>query len=266
MRASAEWVHSHASNVSNYASTTQSLSLDFSRVQSLPLSLPSLSDLRDRSPSLPSLTGWLREANLAPGSVVDLRAAIRNGWTSLSDDQRWWADFAITATGVGAIVGWASFGCAVVVTPGGPVLMALASGACATFAAQSGTDLVKAGYERFAGRSAIESAVEAGKLAGITFGAILGGAGAGQFLAWQRFRHFKDFQGYARAARSLTRQSLTPVKPSVQLLRGRGYDIDHVIPVKCGWTMKIAPEVIGSLSNLHALPASINRSIGSKGC
>src|SRR5262249_48834578 len=157
--------------------------------------------------------------------------------------------------GVGTVVGWATFGCAIVATPAGPVFVALASGACAAVARRGGTELVRVGFERFAGRSLDESALNAGVLVGTMVGARVGAKGAGELIHWLHFRHFKDFGGYAKMARSLTQQSLVPVKAQVSTLRVNGFDIDHIIPVKCGWAMRIAPEVIASLDNLHALPA-----------
>ena len=103
-------------------------------------------------------------------------------------------------------------------------------------------------------------------MAGFALGASIGAVGTARFSNWLTFRSYKDYKGYAHLARSLTRQSLVPLKSNVQAFKANFYDIDHVIPVKCGWVMKIPPAVIASISNLQALPASINRSIGSKGC
>lgn len=77
------------------------------------------------------------------------------------------------------------------------------------------------------------------------------------------------FKALMSKVSSSTRQSLNgsgELRAQVQAFRANGYDIDHKIPILCGWIMGIAPSVIGSLSNLQALPASINRSIGAKDC
>jgi hypothetical protein len=208
----------------------------------------------------------VQRGSFSQGAIVDLRDAIAKGLVLVPRDQQWWMEFAIVTASVGTVVGWATFGCAIVATPGGPVLVALASSACAVVAAQGGTELVKVSYKRFTGRPLNESAMKAGTIAGTMLGLTLGSAGASQFINWRQFRHFKDFGGYASEARSLTRQSLSPVKAQTEALRAKSHDIDHVIPVKCGWILRIPPNVIGSLSNLQGLPASVNRSIGSKGC
>ena len=194
-------------------------------------------------------------------TLVDLRVAIANGWLLVPRDGEWWGQFALTTGVVGITVGWVSFGCAIVATPVGPAFVALASGACAVAGSHLGIELVKVGYERVAGVLPSDSALKAGRLAGITIGTI----GAAKVVEWEQFWRFKNYAGYAHEARNLTRQSLGPLRPQIQALRGAFYDIDHVIPVKCGWALRIPPERIGSLPNLQALPASINRSIGTKG-
>ena len=78
-----------------------------------------------------------------------------------------------------------------------------------------------------------ESALKAGTIAGTTLAIALGSMGASQFVSWRQFRHFKDFDGYASEARSLTRQSLSPLKAQTEALREESFDVDHVIPVKC---------------------------------
>jgi hypothetical protein len=107
-------------------------------------------------------------------------------------DPRWWTDFAITTASVGTVVGWATFGCAIVATPGA------------------------------------------------------------QF--WWHWRAVHAGQSVKLAERNSSASATN------------GYDIDHVVPVLCGWTFRIAPGAIASVWNLQALPSPINRSIGAKGC
>jgi hypothetical protein len=225
-----------------------------------------ITDFNKLTPELPSISEWIHGSSLTQDVVVDIRDAVVNGWVLIPRDQQWWMEFALVTAGVGTVVGWAAFGCAVVATPAGPVLVGLASGACVAVASHGGPEFVKLGYQRLMGRSLDESAVKAGTIAGTVVGAYWGISGSHQFFNWLQFRHFKDYGGYAAVAKSITNKSLAPWKLQTRLLRSNSYDIDHIVPVKCGFMMRMAPEVIGSISNLHALPASINRSIGSKGC
>lgn len=213
-----------------------------------------LDRIRQKLPEIQSYSHWIK-SGAASYALVDLRVAIKNGWVLIPREREWWEQFAVTTGVVGITVGWASFGCAIVATPAGPAFIALASGACGVVASDLGVELVKVGYERFAEDMPSDSALKAGQIAGTVFGVI----GAGKAIDWVRYWHFKDYAGYAYAARSITRRNL-------ELLRRSSYDVDHIIPVKCGWALGLSPQLIGSLGNLHALPAWINRSIGAKGC
>ncbi len=90
-----------------------------------------------------------------------------------------------------------------------------------------------------------------------------------QLMISQMRAEYGTYGSYKGEALSFTRQSLKgsgEIRAKVQAFRTNGYDIDHKIPILCGWMRGITPAVIGSLSNLQALKASENRAIGAKGC
>jgi len=211
-----------------------------------------------------NVVAWIPDEQPGP-TISRLQAITLKAASNIPTDSDWWRDFGITTAVVGTTVGTATFGCAVISTPGGPVVMALAGGACGTLAAHGGAALVSEGYA-WAGETLDESAFRTGEITGSIVGSIGGSAVVSQYLQWQQFRHYKNFAGYAKEARSLTTKTLRVTPGSVANLRANGYDVDHVIPVKCGWKFGISAAEISSMSNLHALPSSVNRSIGAKGC
>ena len=220
----------------------------------------------DSLPSWQGITSLSDRRWLPDGARVDLRQAIDAGLEVIPRDPRWYADLGATAAVVGTVVGSASFACAVVATPGGPVLVALAPAACSLAGSYAGDLVVHAGYRAWLGREVDEGAARAGTLLGSVAGFAVGSWAYGRYAAAQVWTKYQDYKGYSKAARALTRSELKPWRPEVTSLRARGFDIDHVVPVKCGWLLGMAPEAIASMGNLQGLPSRINRSIGSKGC
>lgn len=152
------------------------------------------------------------EAYEAIGSSVQLdtetRQAIESGLAWIPRDPAWWTDFTITAAGVGTVVGGASYGCAIVATPGGPVLMALAAGACTGAGSLVGAELVRLGYD-WAELRIDESAWEAGRLTGTAAGLWLGVPDMGLGAQLRAFTLSRAL-GASPAARGMARRLLAP--------------------------------------------------------
>ncbi len=217
-------------------------------------------------PSWQGVTSLADRRWLPEGTHIDLRQAFDAGLEIIPKDPNWYVDFGATTAVVGTVVGSASFACAVVATPGGPVLVALAPAACSLVGSYAGDLMVHAGYRAWMGREVDEGAAMAGTLVGSISGMAVGSWAYGRYAAAQVWSRYQSFRGYSKAARSLTRQELKPWRPEVKGFRAQGYDMDHVVPVKCGWVLGMAPMAIADIGNIQALPSRINRSIGSKGC
>lgn len=142
--------------------------------------VPSKETISGYMPTLPTISSLLQNGDLGIGNVVDLRQAIADGWALVPQDSKWWTDDTVSTVSVGVVVGWASFGCAVVATPGGPVFVALSVAACSAVGADVAERLVRAGYAK-AGESIDESALTAGKLTGRILGSIVGFQGSEAF-------------------------------------------------------------------------------------
>jgi len=209
------------------------------------------------------LLAWVPDEQIGP-TVAKLQSMTLKASNRIPD-LKWFRDFSVTTGVVATATMGPAYGCAIVATPGGPVAIALAAGACGIVGSQIGATLVREGYNWF--EEPLEtSAYYLGKDVGNVFGSVVGMAGTSVYATWKHFHRYKEFGGYAKEARALTASTLRKTPSNASQLRADGFDIDHVIPVKCGWLLGISVEKVASWSNLHALPSSINRAIGSKGC
>lgn len=207
--------------------------------------------------------GWVEDqagqTALAAQNVVTL------AWAQVPRDGRWWTDFGVTTAVITTTVGTSTATCIVVASPAGPIVMSAAGTICAIGGQYGGGRLVKAGYAFFEQPLNLE-AYRAGEFTGAMLGGVVGALSARQLISWNQMRQYADYGGYAAEARRLTAQNLRPFSERVTVWRSGGMDLDHIVPVKCGWQLGWTAAQIASPSNMQGLPSAINRSIGAKGC
>jgi hypothetical protein len=191
--------------------------------------------LGEHAPRLPTFSEWARDTR-AEGALVDLRDAIDKGWVLVPRESKWWREFGIAAVGVGTVVGWASFGCAVVATPAGPLWVALASKGCAIVAARGGPELIRLSYEHITEQTMESTALAAGSMVGH----LLGTSFAHMGTQWWVQRHFPD---YAAKVGVIGRASYASVAPWIGRAATVGeqlYRSEYLSRRRCGWMTKVA--------------------------
>ncbi len=211
----------HAARWPSFSMPMSALRLAFSAVP-----LPSRASLRawmPMSPSMPNASTWINSVNLTSmpsmtdwlaekrprDVVINIQSAIQKGWVLIPDsDRRYAIDFAVTATSVGVVTGFVTVACVVVATPGGPVLVALATAGCATVGSEAGARLVRAGYG-YGGRAIDENAFRYGKFGGEVLG---GGLGSGKAVIMRAVMHPRVFLSKAQNLKRLTLALRAPAR------------------------------------------------------
>jgi hypothetical protein len=191
--------------------------------------------LGQQAPRLPTFTEWAHGTR-AEGVLIDLRDAIAKGWVLVPRESKWWKDFGVAAVGVGTVVGWASFGCAVVATPAGPVWVALASKGCAIVAAKGGPELIRLSYEHLTEQAMEDSALAAGSMVGTLFGSRLADMGT----QWWLQHHFAEHAAKAVVAGRIYYASLGQWISRAHTLGQHLYHPDYVSRHSCGWFTKVS--------------------------
>lgn len=207
--------------------------------------------------------GWIEDQ--AGKSAVAAQNVVMLAWAQVPKDGRWWTDFGVTTAVITTTVGTATATCIVLVSPGGPIVMGAAGTVCAIGGQYGGGRLLRAGYAFFE-QPLNPEAYRAGEFTGAMLGGVIGALSARQIISWNQIRQYADYGGYAAEARRLTAQNLRPFADRVTVWRNGGMDLDHIVPVKCGWQLGWTAAEIASPANMQGLPSAINRSIGAKGC
>jgi hypothetical protein len=186
-------------------------------------------------------------------------------WDAMPD-RYWWRDAGISAAAVGTTAGAATYVCAV---GGGIILGPVGAGAgglvCSIFGQIGGRRLVRYGYQRFE-TPLSGDALDVGGLIGGLAGSMAGVVGATITLREIALNQFANYGGYAKEARRLTELNARPYAADLAQYRQRSFDLDHIIPIKCGWLWGLPAAELAKVGNLQLLPAYANRALGAKGC
>ncbi|WP_262273065.1 hypothetical protein [Microvirga yunnanensis] len=172
---------------------------------------------------------------------------------------------AVIAAGVVAVTtGGATYLCTVV---GGATLGPLGAAAggliCATVGQAGGRAAVQYTYDRF-DVPLNPTALTVGSFIGGAAGMMAGSVAAADTLRQLTISRYASFSEYAKDARRLSELTARPYAP--EFYRQRGFHLDHLVPLKCGWQWGWAAAEMAAVRNLQFLPAGVNLTLGAKGC
>ena len=165
---------------------------------------------------------------------------------------------AALAAGVGLTASWTCLYAGELIVPG---LGQLASPFCWNAAVAQTADWRRRVHFELFGRPMDEDA----RLVGALVGTVAGMHATLRLVETAQFRGYGD---YEKVARNLTEKTMRASGSRIDPkgLRGIGYHLDHAVPVRCGYSLLIPPEIIASSANLRILTAQANLAIGSRGC
>ncbi len=108
-----------------------------------------------------------------------------------------------------------------------------------------------------------DSAKYAASIISLPIGIVMGNALLDGFLPKPNYETYRN--NLNKGMNKAYRANKATIDPNG--LRGReyAYDLDHIIPGKACYTLGAPPSLCNSRYNLQVIPASLNRSIGSKG-
>lgn len=193
---------------------------------------------------------------------------VRTGIDSMPVIIDWSADFAAAGATSLVSVGGSTLACGIATTPLAAVSAGAAYLVCIPVVAAGGYGGMQAlrGVYGMYGRTPSESAFAMGSIVGGLAGGTMANKGVVEFAQWRLRSQYGSFQAYSKAARSLSAKNIRAWDPNVGKMRSKGFHVDHMRSIKCGWTQGVSVAAISAARNFQYLPARENMSLGAKGC
>jgi hypothetical protein len=137
----------------------------------------------------------------------------------------------------------------------GPIGAGFGVGFCGALASGAIGDLSEALRQKLFDRPYHPEAAALGRVVGVIGGAII-------------LAPLSDFPSYASRARALTETTYRSHHATIDPgdLRGVGYHLHHVMPLRCGFALGIPEWLMAGSWNLEMITADANRRIGAMGC